>query len=277
MASGPWNFRLGTISAIVGTSESARRLEQRNYGLGVRAYGPAQRADAVRAADVVILACKHGTLNDALDATVQAALRGRTLVSVVGGVPVARIREFLLKPGADRPQGLVLRAITNIAARRRAAVTLIARDEAATPQQTECLAAVEWLFSRVGEVRHLPEVQMDAASALGASATAFFARLIEAAAGGTTFFDDSIPLNPDMLEPKDALWIAAQAAKGAAELIANEPVEPGDLVSAVATKGGSTAAGLQRMQERGVAEGLEDAMIECMRSTKGLANAASRT
>ena len=268
-------MELSLINAVVNTSASVRRLEQRAYGPGFRAYrGIMLGYEAIQDADIVILACPLAALRHVLRDTV-FALQSKTIVSLVGGATTARIFDVLYGAGNNDTWApdLVLRATTNIAARRRAAVTLMAQGEVVTPEdwgrvpagmQTLSLAKAEWLFSRIGTVRRLPEEQLDAASALGSSTTTFFARFLEAVVAGSAYTNAFITAE-DVLHRKDAMWIATQAVKGALDLIVNESMEPTDLVNVVAAHHDSTRAGLKAMEKRRVGEGIEHAVEQSVR------------
>ena len=62
------------------------------------------------------------------------------------------------------------------------------------------------------------------------------------------------------LSKQSALRLAAQTALGASELMITSEKSPADLIKMVVTPGGTTAAGLRVMEERGIAGALADAV-----------------
>ncbi|KAL9120195.1 MAG: hypothetical protein Q9187_003249 [Circinaria calcarea] len=248
---------------------------------------------AAQESDVVILGCKPSAFSAILqDSAVRQGLLGvskrsgkrKVLVSILGGVSIAQLESCLYASPNPTPQDateetpsdeqdprsrcIIIRAIPNIAARIQESVTILSSPPASSTLSStmdDSAMVVNALFSHLGLVKHLPESQFARASALAASSLAFYARVIAAAADGAMADGEGLAWD-------DALWIAAYAARGTSALVlAGE--EPEAVVRAVATKGGSTMAGLEVMAQRGVEEAVREAIKECGRVTEGLNNA----
>jgi pyrroline-5-carboxylate reductase len=230
----------------------------------------------------VILGCKSSAFKEVLNENdVRKGLLGsekrKTLVSILGGVTIAQLESCLYGPtnqqisGAKHLPGIndskrlctVIRAIPNMAARNQESMTILSSSHpSAQPGVEE--RQVDRLFALLGPTKTLPEAQFNHASALAASSLAFYANIISAAADGASG-----------LSREDAIWISAQAVRGTSGLmIAGQ--DPGGVVADVATKGGSTAAGLKVMEKTGVMEAVTAAVKECARATASLSNAHKR-
>ena len=237
----------------------------------------------------MILGCKPTAYNDILgDAEVREALleggggegteKGKVLVSILGGVTIAQLEDCLYRSsekGGDeeklrveelRKRCVVVRAIPNIAARIRQSVTVLSASRRDDGREEDA----RLLFEQVGPTIYLPEAQLNHASALAASSLAFYASIISAAADGAMGREDKGE-GREGLSKEDAAFISAQAARGTSGLVITGE-DPEDLLGEVATKGGSTAAGLEVMRKRGVREAVTEAVDECARVTANLSN-----
>ena len=243
-----------------------------------------QNGPAAQEADIVILGCKPHAFKDVLrDQEVRKALiqgkKGKTLVSILGGVTISQLASCLYKfdletTGTEhlpnmvnsKPRCTIIRAIPNIAARIHESMTILSSSSSSTQLSDED-SVVSHLFSLLGPVKRLPEAQINYASTLAASSLAFHANIISAAADGALGSG-----NGEGLSREDAVWISAQAARGASGLVVVGE-DPWHIVGEVATKGGSTAAGLDVMERRGVGAAVAEAVQECTRATAQLSNA----
>ena len=98
------------------------------------------------------------------------------------------------------------------------------------------------IFSRMGKVLFISEDLMAAATVMGGCGIAFALRFIRAAIQGGI----EIGFNAD-----DAKIIAAQIAKGAAELILRNNTHPEQEIDKVTTPKGITITGLNEMEHTG--------------------------
>ena len=247
-----------------------------------------QNGQATQEADVVILGCKSYAFKDILsDQEVRTGLLGngrrKTLVSILGGVTIAQLQSCLFDSNAQEPTNkqhrpavvesgwlcTIVRAVPNIAARNRESITIISSSDPSISPQDDNDRQVNRLFALLGPTRTLLESQINHASALAASSLAFYANIIVGAADGA--LDRG---NGQGLSKEDAMWISAQAVRGASGLVVAGQ-DPSRVVADVATKGGSTAAGLKVMEERGVAKAVSAAVKECARATEMLSKASA--
>ncbi|WP_443937671.1 pyrroline-5-carboxylate reductase [Pedobacter sp. MW01-1-1] len=193
---------------------------------------------AVADADIVILAVLPQQLNGVLD-EVESVIDAKkhVVISIISGVSCAAIREKL---GADIE---VIRVMPNTAIAIGQSMTCMASDNASA----ENIANVTRMFETVGSVVKINEDLMTSATALCACGIAFFLRAIRAASQGGV----EIGFHAD-----EALKMAVQTAKGAADLLLLNATHPETEIDKVTSPKGCTIAGLNEMEHNGFSSSL---------------------
>jgi len=163
----------------------------------------------------------------------EAITEKHIVISVVTNITTDQIQEKLGKKVG------VVRAMPNTAIRIRESMTCMAFNEEAEPVMDEVVE----LFDQVGNTLVIGENYITSATALGSCGIAFFLRVIRAAAQGGTQIG---------FHAEEAQLIAAQTAKGAAELILKLGSHPEDEIDKVTTPRGVTIAGLNEMEHNGL-------------------------
>ncbi len=188
---------------------------------------------AIYDADVIVLAVLPQQLKKVLD-EISAAIvpEKQIVVSVISGVSCADIRREL----GNHVQ--VIRVMPNTAIAIGQSMTCIASDNAAEEQ----LERVTRMFETVGLVVTINEDLMTSATALCACGIAFFLRSIRAASQGGVEIG---------FHAHDALKMAVQTAKGAADLLLQTQSHPEREIDKVTSPKGCTIAGLNEMEHNG--------------------------
>ncbi|OOF99261.1 hypothetical protein ASPCADRAFT_127819 [Aspergillus carbonarius ITEM 5010] len=256
---GSLNFR--SFTACVSRPESAIGLRDslQRWPDAVTVYVN-DNVRGVRDARVIILGCKPRAYRVILGAPgMRDALKGKLLVSILGGVSVNEVEDALYAPhplhSPDPHEGgrcTIIRAIPNIAALVGQSTTIIPQSQSQDPSQTtgDAVRLVTAIFKCVGHVATVSTDLVDVATSIGASSLAFFATLLEAVAAGAT---------PAGMPLSQAIEIAAYAMLGTAELVLSGE-QPSTIRLKVATPGGSTMTGLQVLQDRRVPTSITDAV-----------------
>jgi pyrroline-5-carboxylate reductase len=201
---------------------------------------------AVRASDVVLIAVEPQQIDAVLEEIAPELKAGRhVLISVVTGVDTRHIRKHVGNEVS------VVRAMPNTAIAVRESMTCLASNEGSA------IDIARSIFDTVGRTTVISEEAMIAATALCACGIAFFLRAIRAASQG------GIEIG---FHSHDSLAIAAQTAKGAAQLLISMENHPEYEIDRVTTPRGCTIAGLNRMEH----EGFSSAMI------RGITTSAER-
>jgi pyrroline-5-carboxylate reductase len=212
----------------------------------------ADNAAAVSQADVVILAVKPQTMNEAL-ATIRGSIRGDALVvSIAAGVTLARIESAL--PDGQR----VVRVMPNTPCLIGKGASGFALGTHATKSDAK---TVESLLSAVGAAFEVPEKLLDAVTGLSGSGPAFVYSMIEALTEGGA---------AEGLPPELAGELAARTVAGAAEMVLQTKESPAVLRDRVTSPGGTTVAGLGVLRERGFSETVSEAVKAATRRSAEL-------
>jgi pyrroline-5-carboxylate reductase len=218
------------IVATTATDAHARTVASQ---FGCRSWA-LRNAEAVRAADVVILAVKPAKIT-ALMREIRPALRPeQVLVSIAAAYPM----ELLLR---DAGQPLpIFRAMPNIPVLVEEGATGMARNQHATIEQAEL---VEKLFAGLGPVCWVEEDQLHAVTAVSGSGPAYIYMVIEAMIAGG--LKQGLPHDV-------AVKLAEQTVLGAAKLVRESGLHPAVLRDQVITPGGTTITAIHDLERLGL-------------------------
>lgn len=210
-------------------------------------------AAAIEDADIVVLAVLPQQLRNVLEEMSGSIRSEQIIVSVVSGVSCADIKQVL---GPDK---LVVRAMPNTAIAIGQSMTCIATDNVTEEE----VKKVERLFESVGAVVVIQEDLMTSATALCACGIAFFLRAIRAASQGGVEIG---------FHAHDALKMAVQTAKGAADLLLQTQNHPEGEIDKVTSPKGCTIAGLNEMEHNGFSSAFIKGIKLSARKAGGLYN-----
>ena len=214
-----------------------------------------QAVDAVRGQDLVILGLKPQVATPVLAELAPLLAAGQIVVSMMAGVPPARIEELL-------PEGTpVVRVMPQTLVRLRAAACALSAGRAASGEQ---LALVRSLFDLVGTTGEVAESQMDAVTGLSGSGPAWAYTVIEALIDGGV---------RSGLPREVSTKLAAQTLSGAARLVLESGEHPAVLKDQVTSPGGTTIAGLHVLEEKGLRDALISAVQAAARRSAELGQA----
>ena len=187
-------------------------------------------AQAASEANVVFLAVKPQDAA-AVAAKVKGVLTAKTLlVSIVAGKSLATLRKMF---GA---KARIIRVMPNLALRAKEGMCAICPAKNATKADVRI---VEAILGAAGQTAVLKEKDFDAVTALSGSGPAFFAYMEEAMAEGGV----KLGLKPDV-----ARKLAEQTMLGTAAYLRQSGADLAEFIAGVATKGGTTAAGMDVMR-----------------------------
>jgi len=220
--------RLGHLAEQLGVVTTASNDEiAQNSRIAVLAVKPAMVAPVL----------------DGLSAATNLDLRRPLWISIAAGTPIARLEAHL-------PEGArIVRAMPNTPALVQAGATAICGNAAATADD---LAAARALFDSVGITWTAPsEDLLDPVTGLSGSGPAYLFAFLEAltAAGETAG-----------LPAEAAALLAAQTVFGAAKLALHSESTPAQLREQVSSPGGTTLAGLTRLEAGGFGEAISAAV-----------------
>jgi pyrroline-5-carboxylate reductase len=233
------------LEASVRSPESRARLEAAFEGLSVTL----DNKDLVQGASYVILGVKPHVALEVVRSIQDSLPRGTTLVSLCARLPLARLREVL----STRPDIKLVRLMPNTACEVGAGLMGVSceNESSMEPKLLE-------IFTRLGQVRVIPESDMDVFTILGACTPAFFLKMAE------SLGREAVRNGLDEDFTRQAL---GQVLIGAGQLLQSGKLSAQDRIKQIATPGGVTAEGLARLDELQLdaasVQAFESALAKC--------------
>jgi pyrroline-5-carboxylate reductase len=209
---------------------------------GAHVYASPAR-EAMVNADVIVLATKPQTLKQACN-ELSAFLEGELIVSIAAGTTIASIASWL-----NGKTSRIVRTMPNTPALIGKGITGMFAPSTLSSKDVETASS---LMRSCGEVLRVhDEAMIDAVTAVSGSGPAYVFHWIESmidAAKGVGFSD------------ADARTLVLATLEGATALAEASSEPPATLRERVTSKGGTTAAALAVIEERGVKAALIDAV-----------------
>ena len=234
-----------TVSDI---AQARRETLASQYGVAVTA----KSVEAAQGADLVVLAVKPQEF-PAVAAELRGTLDGgQTVLTIMAGVPVKRVVEEL---GHEA----VVRVMPNTAAFVGQAMSVWIATPAVSDAGRE--AAVRLLGALGREMRVSDEKYLDMATAVSGSGPGYVFLFLEA------FIDAAVHIG---LRREQAQELALQTMFGAVCLARETGQHPAELRNMVTSPGGTTAAGLQVLEEAGLRAAVIDAVEAAYERAKEL-------
>ncbi|SDN39459.1 pyrroline-5-carboxylate reductase [Alkalicoccus daliensis] len=193
--------------------------------------------------DIVILSCKPKDWESALKPLIPHLNEKTMIASVMAGVTITSIEELV-------PVSPVIRTMPNTSAAVLASMTSISYGAQVSSSQK---AAVESLFSYIGETAVLEETMMDAVTALTGTGPAYIYYLMESMEKAAANIGVPAHIGRDLV---------AQTLIGASRRVQEEESTPAELYKQIMSPGGTTEAGFDVLKERQV----QEAIIDCIGS-----------
>ena len=227
-----WAGASGGPEEMLFTDAGSGAAERLATEVGGRALST--NAELAAETDLLILAMKPAELEN-MAGEVAAA---DSVVSLLAATPLARLHEAL--PGAS-----IVRVMPNVGVEVRSGVLCLAADEPAG----ELAGTVAELLAPLGQVVRVEDRLMDAATAVMGCSPAYVALVAEALveAGMREGLDDRLSYE-----------LVVKSLAGTAELLRKH--DPLSVRRAVASPGGSTAAGLAALERGGARATFADAV-----------------
>ena len=226
--------------------ENALRIQSEGYGNAFRSL-----QEAIAGSKIIFLAVKPQNLEDISKLLSPLITSDQLLISVLAGINLAKLRDSFSK-------GMLFRMMPNMAVSIGEGTIAYAADPMLT---SEWQNTITRLSSSLGKVYWLEESMIDAFTALAGSGPAFFFAIIESmikAGVGMGFTHD------------DSQAIVYQMIKGSYQLLEQTGKRPEELIWQIASPKGTTMAGLQILQEKGVNQCLEETFHAALKRAREL-------
>ncbi len=222
---------------------------QKKYGVQVTT----SNLEVVEKAEILVYATKPQILASVLKQTAPALDKGKLIISIAAGVPLAAIAAGLGK------ELRLIRVMPNICAFVKESATAIAAGDFVIEGDVELARAI---FDSVGETVFIQEnVLMDAFTGLSGSGPAYIFTIVDAMA------DAGVKMG---LSRKDSLFLSTQTVLGAARLLLDSKEHPGQLKDRVASPGGTAIAGIHTLEQGGLRTTLINAVEAATKRSKEL-------
>ncbi|MEO1010400.1 MAG: pyrroline-5-carboxylate reductase [Bacteroidota bacterium] len=198
--------------------------------------------EAIKNADIVIFSVQPGHIGAIMDGVKEHITPKHTVMSTIAGYNIEKMASVL---GEDVP---IIRVMPNTAISVGKSMTCLSSNK----KGGESIAIAKSIFDAVGHTLVIPEHQMQAATVICASGTAFWMRLIRATMQG------AIQLG---FESQEAQQLAMYTCSGAAELLIASGNHPEAEIDRVTTPAGCTIRGLNEMENQGMSTALVQGVL----------------
>lgn len=253
------------IAATVGTEPSKRRVEdalsQHASRLSVRLQQ--DNNHVVQEADVVLLAIKPAKRADVFGAPgFRDALRGKLILSIMAGISTTELRRLVLGgDGKDGEDLQAVRAMPNMAARIRSAVTLYT----AAPGTTEAsLELAAWVFGAVGTAQRVADERtFDICAVLVGCAGSLLLLAVDG------LLDAAVAEGVKRTEATD---MVVNSAIGMMQLVPKVGAHPGVLREQIASPGGCSIRALLELEKQGVRSSFTSAILAAAERSKQMSS-----
>ena len=206
----------------------------------------------VSLSDVVIIAVKPQILKEVCE-EIATALDPQTLiVSIAAGVPISRLESYLKNPAP------IIRVMPNMPALVGSGMSAFSLGRHAAQKHRRVAEAI---LSAFGDVAQAPEKMLDLVTAVSGSGPAYFFLLAE------KMIEAAYELG---MKADTAKKLVYQTAFGSGQVLAKSQEDPDELISRVASKGGTTEAALKVFQKKGFGKIVQDAVKAAYRRSKEL-------
>ncbi|GAB6136958.1 pyrroline-5-carboxylate reductase [Halanaerobaculum tunisiense] len=224
------------------------RLAEAKEEYGIRVTTNNQQAAAT--ADILVLAVKPKlypvVINEIKDSIKDTAV----IVTIAAGVEISKTEEMFDK------EVKVVRIMPNTPALVGAGMSALATNDLVTESELE---EVNDLFASFGKTELVSEELMDVVTSTSGSAPAYVFLFIEALADGAVL---------DGLARDKAYKLAAQTVFGAAKMVLETDMHPGELKDMVCSPGGTTIEAVATLEEEGFRQAIVKAAQACTEKSK---------
>ncbi|KAI1027685.1 hypothetical protein LB504_011686 [Fusarium proliferatum] len=253
-------YSIKRMITTVGTEESKVRVEKElsEHSSKLEVLLAKDNVRAVEKADVVILAFKPVKRQEVFAAPgIKEALRGKLIISIMAGVSIKEINRLSHQQEDPTPVQAV-RAMPNMAAKIRQAVTLYTVNEASFSDENIHLTA--WAFSQVGETHQIAESNFDISAVLVGCAGSLLLLAVDG------LLDAAVA---EGVKRPEATKMVVSSAIGMLGLVPAGN-HPSVLRENIASPGGCSIRALLELEKLGVRSAYTTAILAAAEKSKGL-------
>lgn len=239
LISGLLGSQQSTPQQIICSDVRADRLKELHERFGI--HTTENNHEVIKQSHIIIYAVKPQIIADVLKETADDLNMDKVIISIAAGVPLAAI-EALIKKDLR-----LIRAMPNVCVAVKEGATAIAAGAHCKKEDIDLAMAI---FNSVGRCVFLKEnYLMDAVTGLSGSGPAYIFMIVDALA------DAGVKVG---LARKEAQLLASQTVLGAAKMLLETKMHPGQLKDMVTSPGGTSIAGLATLERGGLRTTLID-------------------
>lgn len=242
----------GTISSeqIMASAKTDSTLKKVEEQLAI--YTTNDNKEVAKWANFLFLAVKPDLHMEVIQEIKNSIQEDTVIITVAAGITLDQMETWF---GKDIK---AIRSMPNTPSLVGEGMSTICKNNQITPEDLK--AAVE-IFQTFGKVEVISEKLMDSVPAISGSSPAYVYMFIEALADGGV--KNGIPRD-------QAYRFAAQAVLGAAKMVLESGMHPGELKDQVCTPGGATIEAVIALEENGLRYAVMNAMEKCTDKIKNL-------
>ncbi|KAL3474887.1 pyrroline-5-carboxylate reductase dimerization-domain-containing protein [Aspergillus californicus] len=252
------SFNIKHVIATVGTPPSKSRLEEAlsDHSARLTVHTQEENVRAAQEADVVLLSFKPFKRAEVFAVPgFKEALRGKLVLSIMAGITTRELTRLTSDETTPQEPLQSVRAMPNMAARIREAVTLYTASPGTSPANLHFAA---WVFSQVGEAHEIPEKSFDICAVLVGCAGSLLLLAIDG------LLDAAVAEGVRRPEVQN---LVVNSAIGMMRLVpAGE--HPGVLREKIASPGGCSIRALLELERLGVRSAFTSAILAAAEKSK---------
>jgi pyrroline-5-carboxylate reductase len=204
--------------------------------------------DAVQGAEIIFLAIKPKDLPKVAEIMASLLNKNQMVISMLAGTSLAVLRRYFPKPA-------LLRIMPNLALICSEGIIGLVEEGISVAEKGK----IDPLFKGMGLLIWMEESRMEALTALAASGIGMVFLMIEAMIEGGILIG---------FNPLEARELVLKTLQGAVALLNKTQKHPAELKWNIASPGGTTIAGLKRMEECQVRSGIMNAILASYEKAK---------
>lgn len=235
---------------VVASAKTETTLKEVSEKYGIEVYG--DNKIVAKRSDYLILAVKPHMHKDVMEEVRGSLKEGVVVITVGAGVTLDFLKKNL--PGGTR----YIKAMPNTPAMVGEGMTAIAVDQEFDREEMDEILSI---FGTFGRVEIVQEDKMDGVTAVAGSSPAYVYMLIEAMADAAVL---------QGIQRKQAYTFAAQAVLGAAKMVLETGIHPGELKDKVCSPGGTTIEAVTTLEREGFRSAVMLAMKDCADKSRSM-------
>lgn len=249
MAQALINCLEGRDYSIIASDKNKDKIEQLKKELSISLTN--DNNEVINKSDIIFICVKPQDMGELL-VEIQGNVEERHLiVSIAAGISLGYLQELL-------PNKRVVRVMPNILCSVGGMAAAFSAGEYATQED---IKTIEGLLNSAGISFLVEEKLLDAVTALSGSGPAFMAFIVD------LFIRKGKELG---LEQEVSKHLALQTMSGTSKMLIEKNMEPEELISMVASPGGTTFAGLEVLQNSDIEETIKKTMEAAVKKSKEL-------